>query len=177
MLTTVMLSLHCPSDAYNGTLGFRAAVPTLYHPDLHKRNIYVSKDDPTIITDVIDWQSSSIEPAFMYADETPDFTGPIHGVSSDDGPAAVNAELCRQAFGACLQALIPRVWAASMLDDDLLRPFRYCDRTWKDGAVAFRQELIDVFEPLAGPRTGRSLPVPSTHARGDAPSGERFQAV
>lgn len=25
----------------------------------------------------------------------------------------------------------------------MFRPFRYCYRTWKDGAVAFRQELIE----------------------------------
>jgi aminoglycoside phosphotransferase (APT) family kinase protein len=32
------------------------ATPTLLHPDLHKRNIFVSDDDPTIITSIIDWQ-------------------------------------------------------------------------------------------------------------------------
>lgn len=48
------------------------ATPTLLHADLHKRNIFVSEGDPTIITSIIDWQSSSIEPAFAFADETPD---------------------------------------------------------------------------------------------------------
>lgn len=52
------------------------AAPTLYHADLHKRNVFVSDDDPTIITGLIDWQSSSIEPAFEYADEVPDFAAP-----------------------------------------------------------------------------------------------------
>lgn len=41
--------------------------PTLLHPDLHMRNIFVSEDDPTIITGFIDWQSAGIEPAFSYA--------------------------------------------------------------------------------------------------------------
>lgn len=41
-----------------------AAASTLFHPDLHKRNIFVSDDDPSKITGIIDWQSSSIEPAF-----------------------------------------------------------------------------------------------------------------
>ncbi|QKX58871.1 uncharacterized protein TRUGW13939_05999 [Talaromyces rugulosus] len=50
-----------------------AATPALLHPDFHKRNIYVSAEDPTVITGVIDWQSASIEPAFIYANETPDF--------------------------------------------------------------------------------------------------------
>lgn len=29
------------------------------------------------------------------------------------------------------------------MDENLFRPFRYCYRTWKDGAVAFRHELIE----------------------------------
>ncbi|PWY71677.1 hypothetical protein BO70DRAFT_414391, partial [Aspergillus heteromorphus CBS 117.55] len=50
-----------------------AATPTLLHPDFHKRNIHVSAEDPTIITGLIDRQSSSIEPAFIYTNEIPDF--------------------------------------------------------------------------------------------------------
>ncbi|EDN03226.1 predicted protein [Histoplasma mississippiense (nom. inval.)] len=41
----------------------QCSVPT---PDLHKRNIFVSEDDPSIVTGIIDWQSTSIEPAFCY---------------------------------------------------------------------------------------------------------------
>lgn len=33
-----------------------AAAPTLFHPDLHKRNIFISDDDPTVITSIIEWQ-------------------------------------------------------------------------------------------------------------------------
>ncbi|KAL8910040.1 MAG: hypothetical protein Q9171_004666 [Xanthocarpia ochracea] len=120
------------------------AAPTLHHPDLHKRNIFVSNDDPTIITDIIDWQSSSIEPAFEYADETPDFAAPSLNLSFEDQPPDINAELCKQAFNVCLQFLVPRLSAARALDDNLLRPFRYCYRTWKDSAVAFRDELIEI---------------------------------
>jgi len=29
------------------------------------------------------------------------------------------------------------------MDENLFRPFRYCHRTWKDGAVAFRHDLIE----------------------------------
>lgn len=43
------------------------AFPTLLHADLHKRNIYVSDDDPTVVTGLIDWQSTSAELAFAYA--------------------------------------------------------------------------------------------------------------
>jgi hypothetical protein len=49
------------------------AGPTLLHPDIHKRNIFVSEEDPSLVTAIIDWQHTSIEPAFVYANETPDF--------------------------------------------------------------------------------------------------------
>ncbi|KAL9099824.1 MAG: hypothetical protein Q9163_004727 [Psora crenata] len=110
-----------------------AATATLWHADLHKRNIFVSDDDPSVITDLIDWQSSSIEPAFEYADYIP-----------EEKPAEIQAALCKKAFDICLQALIPKLYTARALDDDLLRPFRYCHRTWRDGAAAFRQELINI---------------------------------
>lgn len=49
-----------------------AAALTLLHPDFHKRNIYVSAEDPTVITGLINWQSTSFE-TFIYTNETPDF--------------------------------------------------------------------------------------------------------
>ena len=121
-----------------------AAAATLCHADLHKRNIFVSENDPSIITSLIDWQSSSIEPAFEYADYVPDFAGPTTDASPEETPAQVQAALCRQAFDACLQGLIPKLYAARALDDGLLRPFRYCHRTWRDGAAASRHELIEI---------------------------------
>lgn len=74
----------------------------------------------------------------------PDFTTPMTDNSAEEDSAELQASLCRQAFDVCLQALIPKLYAARALDDGLLRPFRYCHRTWKDGAVAFRHELLDV---------------------------------
>lgn len=65
------------------------ATPVLFHPDLHKRNIFVLEDDPSEITAIIDWQAASIEPAFCYADEIPDF--------------ATENEVCTRAF--CTHAL------------------------------------------------------------------------
>ena len=69
----------------------KTSTPTLHHADLHKRNIFVSDNDPTIITNIIDWQSSSIEPAFEYADEIPDFAAPYSNPLSEDQRAKVNA--------------------------------------------------------------------------------------
>jgi hypothetical protein len=58
--------------------------PVLFHPDLHKRNIFVSDRDPTIITAIIDWQPCSTEPAFYYAHETPDFAEGVPDPSGED---------------------------------------------------------------------------------------------
>ena len=121
-----------------------AAAATLYHADLHKRNIFVSEDDPCVVTDIIDWQSSSIEPAFEYADRVPDFSMPLLNSSPEATPTEIQPCLRKHTFDLCLQALIPKLHLARVLDEDLLRPFRYCHRTWKDGAVAFREELIRI---------------------------------
>ena len=94
--------------------------------------------------DLIDWQSSSIEPACEYANYIPDFATPMIDASPEEKHTEIQAALCREAFEVCLQGLIPKLYAARALDDDLLRPFRYCHRTWKDGATALRHELIEL---------------------------------
>lgn len=118
------------------------AAPTLFHPDLHKRNIFVSEDDPSVITSVIDWQSSSIEPAFWYADEVPDFA--IAKPSSPSAQGLNDSKLCTRAYEVCTQFLTPKLALPMSMDESIFRPFRYCYRTWKDGAVAFRHELIEI---------------------------------
>lgn len=112
--------------------------PTLFHPDLHKRNIFVSKDDPTIVTGFIDWQCASIEPALHYADDVPDFARfPPEGTSETD-----ELSLCSQAYELGWAFLAPRLGATRKVDERLLRPFRYCHRTWRDGFVPFTHELM-----------------------------------
>ncbi|KAL8859337.1 MAG: hypothetical protein Q9178_004275 [Gyalolechia marmorata] len=126
----------------------RAAAPILLHQDLHKRNIFVSDEDPTIITGIIDWQSSSINPAFMHANEVPDFAAyiptPDDHSPSKDLLAGVNAKFCNQAFIAGVRLLMPKLSATWELDDDVARFFEYCHRTYRDGAGIFRQVLMDL---------------------------------
>jgi len=109
---------------------------------LHKRNIFVSEENPEIITSIIDWQSASIEPAFWYADEIPDFATPVAHPSlvSKLDPGS---EYCAKAYDVCTQFLIPKLERPRMMDESLFRPFRYCFRTWNDSAVAFMHELIE----------------------------------
>ncbi|GAB1206408.1 hypothetical protein APSETT445_005095 [Aspergillus pseudonomiae] len=90
-------------------------------------------DDPTTITGIIDWQATSIEPAFWYSDEIPDFA-----VSTDTGDT-VYAE----AFELSSRFLTPILSGPRLMDETLLRPFRYSYRTWKDGAVALRHDMIE----------------------------------
>ncbi|KAI4098433.1 MAG: hypothetical protein LQ339_006404 [Xanthoria mediterranea] len=138
----------------------KAAAPILLHQDLHKRNIYVSDEDPTIVTDIIDWQSSSINPSFMHANDVPDFAAHVPTID-DDSPseksrAGDNAKFCNQAFIAGMRLLVPKVHATWELDDDVTRFFEYCHRTYRDGAGILRQILMDLANHwehlgLAGP--------------------------
>ncbi|PTU17321.1 hypothetical protein P175DRAFT_0446396, partial [Aspergillus ochraceoroseus IBT 24754] len=60
----------------------------------------------------------------------------ISAQSVDDG------DLCTKAYEICTPFLTPRLARPRLMNEGLFRPFRYCYRTWKDGAVAFRHELI-----------------------------------
>ncbi|OAA40802.1 serine/threonine protein kinase [Beauveria brongniartii RCEF 3172] len=135
-----------------------AAAPTLLHPDFHIRNIFVSADDPTIITGLIDWQSTSVEPAFIYANETPDFATPPEepeeempesGQSEQKSPEMRERErkdalICYQTYNVCMKGLVPKVREARPLDPSLFRVFQYCHMSWRDSAAALHQELIEL---------------------------------
>ncbi|KAF2664385.1 kinase subdomain-containing protein [Microthyrium microscopicum] len=137
------------------------STPTLLHKDFHKRNIYVSDDDPQVVTAIIDWQSTSIEPMFFYARETPDFVqhapdfdlrdflGPDAKDSSDDPISErehqklkTEIELCQKTYTTVIRALLPRLWTAMQIDQSYINLFRYCDSSWQDGGVALREQLL-----------------------------------
>ncbi|PGH11553.1 hypothetical protein AJ79_04811 [Helicocarpus griseus UAMH5409] len=88
--------------------------PTMFHSDLHKRNIFVSEKNPMVVTGFIDWQLTRVEPAFY------------------------------QAYVAGLGLLAPRLNNARNVDETLLGPFRYCHRTWRDSIVPFTYELLEL---------------------------------
>ncbi|RMD39708.1 hypothetical protein DV735_g5425, partial [Chaetothyriales sp. CBS 134920] len=157
------------------------ATPVLFHPDLHKRNIFVDEDDPTVVTSIIDWQSASIEPAFWYADEVPDFTASAPGRNSPDDPPDPQGELCTKAFNACVQFYLPKLFEARVTDEALVRPFRYSYRTWKDGAVAFRHDLIETSQRWTDLGFAGSCPYPKPSSPAELVSHQReyrlFQAA
>jgi hypothetical protein len=96
---------------------------------------------PTIITAITNWQSTSIEPAFWDADGVPDFARPISDPSYED-QIEPKSEACAKAFNVCTQFLLPKLSEPRLMDESFFRPFRYCCRTWEDGVVVFREELI-----------------------------------
>ncbi|KAJ9624455.1 hypothetical protein H2203_005190 [Taxawa tesnikishii (nom. ined.)] len=116
------------------------ASPIMLHPDLHMQNIFVNPDDPTDITALIDWQATSIEPAFEHA---------AIGLDLDTG--LLQSEECKdrrpyleQAYDAFIKAYVPLLANVRSLDDDLLRLFRYCHRSWADGITVLQDELINI---------------------------------
>ncbi|KAE8353348.1 kinase-like domain-containing protein [Aspergillus coremiiformis] len=135
-----------------------AATPALLHLDFHKRNIYVSAEEPTVITALIDWQSASIEPAFIYANETPDFAA-FPEMPDEDSPEEnqgeqqtsgskerewKDASICYQTYDVCMKGFAPKLRPARLLDPTLFRLFQYIHTTWRDTAPAVRQELIEL---------------------------------
>lgn len=109
------------------------ATPLLFHPDLHMRNIFIKDEDPTCVTGFIDWQSTSIEPAFWYRDNLPDF-------AKVDEQKDVGAEV----YNLCTQFLTPKLAEPRLMNKSLFRPFFYCYRTWRIGAPVLRHELIEM---------------------------------
>ena len=53
-------------------------------------------------------------------------------------------EVCQMTFTASLQGYMPKLWQARQINKTFRRIFRYCDTSWRDGAAALRQELVDV---------------------------------
>lgn len=131
--------------------------PRMFHPDLHKRNIFVSEEDPTVVTAIINWQSTSIDPAFWYANATPDFAEPISDSLYKNGWEP-KSEACAKTWDVGIQAFVPKFFIAREIDEAYVRPFRYCHRTWEDGAAAFREELIQTARLWT--ELGRTTPFP-----------------
>lgn len=132
------------------------SAPSLFHPDLHKRNIFVDAADPTTITALIDWQSASLDPAFFSAGHTPDlckypetFEDILNdfGVQlSEESPEKAQIDkkvrIRTMAWEVFLAHWAPGFHKARVLDPNLLHPFRYCYSSWRDSSTAFRDGLV-----------------------------------
>ena len=122
----------------------KTSTPTLLHPDLHMSNIFVDPTDPTKITGIIDWQGTSINPVSMTLLPMLNFAIPRQYISQYDERETEGKATPKQYWYAtldvCLQAN-KRLALRRDIDDDLLRPFHFCYRTWKDGLPAAAREM------------------------------------
>ena len=104
-----------------------ASGPILFHPDFHTRNIFVDSEDHTKITGIIDWQSAAVEPAFVFAAETPDFA---EDLPDDEEAKDITAE--EHAANAKLRTDIDfcvKTWVVMQQTCEKLRPASRLDHT------------------------------------------------
>lgn len=133
-----------------------AATPTLLHPDFQKKNILVSAEDSTVITGVIDWQWAGVEPAFIYANEQPDFADSpeetvetflgrmVHEDPGYDERDLEDASICCQTYDVYMKAYARKVQPARVLDPKLFQLFHRCPTSWRDSATALRRALMEL---------------------------------
>ncbi|EFR05414.1 hypothetical protein MGYG_08426 [Nannizzia gypsea CBS 118893] len=147
----------------------QAGMPALIHADYNKRNIFVSSEDPTAITGIIDWQLTCVEPAFIYAHMTPDFAAFPEIDPSEDGSEPKSKEeekllkdlsICSQTFDVIMTHKNPKIKPGRLLDSTFFRLFHYCFTTWRDGIPAIRQELIDLSSLWHKPELNLPAPYP-----------------
>ena len=136
----------------------KASEAVLLHPDFHVRNIFVDAEDHTKITGIIDWQSAAIEPAFVFAADTPDFARGLpddqQQQDSEDISAEVQAanERTRIDVDFCvktwflMQQACEKLRPASCLDDMLLRVLAAPSFGWIDKNVVLQTLLDDLAE-------------------------------
>ncbi|KAJ5576504.1 hypothetical protein N7535_003430 [Penicillium sp. DV-2018c] len=155
-----------------------AATPALLHPDFHKRNIYVSAEDPTVITGLIDWQSTSIEPAVPVEDLLGDEQNERE-LSKEQERDLKDASICHQTYDVIMTGITPKLRPARLLDPTLFRLFHYCHTSWRDSATAVRQELIGLSARWAELGLEGSCPYSPTDAELEqhARDYENFEAV
>ena len=128
-----------------------AASPVLYHPDFDMKNILVSREEPTNVLAVIDWQGASIEPAFMFASDNPDFASiplstPYTSKDAQEKAQCIkeleNCSICAQAYDVITKLSGKRLRSARELPEAITRLFRICLTPWTAGTTAIRAELI-----------------------------------
>lgn len=119
-----------------------AATPILFHPRLETRKNFVAEDDPTTITVITDWQSADVQPTFNYTTYKPDFAHLMPDPTRNDEQIEVIIEACAMTYEVATRFRFPKLYKARSINENLFQPFRYCHRTWKDGAISFRQDMI-----------------------------------
>lgn len=133
-----------------------AGAPLLSRSDSHSRNIFVDPDDPTEITGIIDWMSAAVEPAFVFAAETPDFAAELpdnHALRQifdrEEGQDSAYARLRADAdFCVKTWSLVPMICdklrEASQLDISVIRLLEAPRNGWLNDEDYLRPDLSAV---------------------------------
>ncbi|KAF1840696.1 uncharacterized protein K460DRAFT_294934 [Cucurbitaria berberidis CBS 394.84] len=144
------------------TLPGRLPWPTLWHTDLHMGNIYVSDEEPTQITSLIDWQSIVVSPLF-YQVRFPEFisigedyelgyeipTLPENIDEMDDDDQAIvrfrhKQTMMGKAYEAASGFKNKNVFKAIRLPPLFRQLFLRCGEAWEEGVVPLRVCLIAI---------------------------------
>lgn len=139
------------------------AQPILWHTDLHMGNIFVSENDPGIVTGIIDWQNTTISPAFLQV-RWPIFLTPPEdyqiGLVMPGLPAGFEnmddeekeIALYNKAKSTWTKAYEVasflnnrKAWKAMQVATELKEMFRRCGETWDEGVLPLREILIEIF--------------------------------
>jgi hypothetical protein len=128
------------------------AALVLLYPAIHKRSIYVSPDDPYIVTGMVSWRSACIGPAFMHVVFTPDFADKEVQASKcddnraetkDDRDLATDAFRCYQTYDR-IMTRTPKLRPATDYNPSYFELLVCGFLSWGFGAPHIRQLLLDV---------------------------------
>ncbi|KAJ5811266.1 hypothetical protein N7474_007567 [Penicillium riverlandense] len=135
----------------------------LCHPDFHPGNIFVSKEDPTVIEGVIDWQFTRIMPRFTQV-RWPLVLNPPEGYQTGMANPELRPKYDREAkphdqeqaqrqeqamHTKCYEAALVKSHLESYLtltetDVSIRQLFVGCPYTYRDGIVPLRDSLIRI---------------------------------
>jgi hypothetical protein len=133
-----------------------AGAPLLSHPDLHTRNIFVLPEDPTVITGIVDWQPAAVEPAYVFAAETPDFAAEPPEQEESEQPAdkdstesqalanlKTGVDFCVKTW-SMVPSICPKLREASQLDDSVVQLLSAPSNGWLDDDDSLRSMLSNL---------------------------------
>lgn len=133
--------------------------PVLCHPDFHPGNIFVARDDPTIVEGIVDWQFASILPRFTKVRWPLFLMLPPQGYArrakdpnaDKKAKAALQKEHEEAMRVKCYEAALVKSRMESYLDlpepDVAVRKlFNSCAVTYRDGILPVRDCLVKIFQ-------------------------------
>ncbi|KAL2782854.1 hypothetical protein BJX66DRAFT_330982 [Aspergillus keveii] len=145
----------------------RLSRPTLWHGDLHLGNIFVSREDPTMIVGITDWQFVS---TYKFGLVKPELPSNFEEMDEDKKVYAESERgqaLLSKCYEVALAKAHPEAYSALTKVDPAVRDlFSLTENTWKDGVVPLRDSLIQISDNWY--QTGISEPCPYQITSDDA---------